>query len=527
MTADVAANNITRRKRLRNHILSQRTNGVIVVFLGVTVVVESQSTYMHRTVIIQPFDKHISDTTTTTFLSHCYWQQSAKAAASAKTMAGTRLLVQTLILVQLLCVVLVSLHVGFCRPKLQRRGSSNTNKEWPKLLVLTSDDDGFLQTDPEVLCPWHYLSGLFDSDDASTVETTAVPSPPLPEPKTLQFHLVVEDPSQLAHWAAILEQEWNIPSYLSDLETVDISAKMHVLAAHLPMNDLLTIDRDGHLSMETLQTLWNHILLESNVIIPGLGETEDAFHLIFYIPQQYPERQRRKASIVDDDADNNNETTAEEETEHMPPIPELLSYYLHTDRTTATTSSKHDEKLQIIIPTTQNVNGILGAHLEDWMVQSIMGNNHPTVDPATITAFWNLLQAQWKQQTMHLFQYLNTTTFIVGTAALDELVLLPSEDPSMSDVAGLQMSIAQWQRVYEALQRLLVLHTGARTIPIVSPLPRLEQHFPLEHYAAILMPLLFPLLVPFMISTLKEYRRWKEKKSKKKEEEGSNKEKVA
>jgi len=47
---------------------------------------------------------------------------------------------------------------------------------------------------------------------------------------------------------------------------------------------------------------------------------------------------------------------------------------------------------------------------------------------------------------------------------------------------------------------------------------RLHSHFPPEQYAAIFAPLLFPLLLPFLVGTIKEFKRYKEKKRSKREQ---------
>ena len=48
---------------------------------------------------------------------------------------------------------------------------------------------------------------------------------------------------------------------------------------------------------------------------------------------------------------------------------------------------------------------------------------------------------------------------------------------------------------------------------------RLTREFPIEHFLAVLMPLLFPLILPFLVSWVKEYRRYKELISSKKAKE--------
>jgi Phosphatidylinositol-glycan biosynthesis class S protein len=54
---------------------------------------------------------------------------------------------------------------------------------------------------------------------------------------------------------------------------------------------------------------------------------------------------------------------------------------------------------------------------------------------------------------------------------------------------------------------------------------RIHSDFPPEQYAAIFAPLLFPLILPFLVGTIKEYKRFKEKKRSKREQE-EKKEKV-
>jgi hypothetical protein len=52
---------------------------------------------------------------------------------------------------------------------------------------------------------------------------------------------------------------------------------------------------------------------------------------------------------------------------------------------------------------------------------------------------------------------------------------------------------------------------------------RVQSNFPLEHYAAIFAPLLFPLLLPFLVGTIKEIKRYKEKKRSKHGTQGEEK----
>jgi Phosphatidylinositol-glycan biosynthesis class S protein len=405
-------------------------------------------------------------------------------------MAGTRLLLQGTILLELLCLVLVSIHIGFC----QRRLRPSSGKGLPKLL-LTED---YFQTDP-VLCPWDYVPLLVYKDHK--LQEVVGESTPRPQHK-LRNILVLEDSSQLLDWATIVEKEWKVPSYLLNLESIQIDQPWEIYSVP-PMDESMV--KDGRIPMEALQSLWNHLYTSK---IPNLDTQKDASLMILYVPQILESKKNPNKS----ESEESNETSPVEKD----PLPAILSYQLQL---LTRDSKKSSSGPFLLIPTTQETNGLLGSYVEEWMVQSIVGEGQsPTHD--TTTAFWNLLQAQWQQQTLRLHRHLSSIPS--AKPNLNNLVL-PLQDPSMTDIPALQMSIAQWQSVYGSLQSLLLFHTGRTSIPVPTP-PPLTQVFPLEHYAAILMPLLFPLLVPFVVATFKEYKRWKEKISK---TEDSVKEKAA
>ncbi|KAG7343883.1 phosphatidylinositol-glycan biosynthesis class S protein [Nitzschia inconspicua] len=420
-------------------------------------------------------------------------------------MAGTRLLLQGMILVEMFCIVLIAIHVGFCQPGLRR--TKGKGSSLPRLFL--SDD--YLQTDP-VLCPWYYFPTV-GGDELSepTTVVTASSESALPRLK-LEYIVLLEDIAELSQWSAIVEEEWTIPSYVRDLESIKIDRPWQVYAVPPMDTDGLTSmngTSSGHINAESIPTLWNHISSSNNVFIE-LKE-QGVSQLILYIPKGLGGRTKLEEF----------ETATPTPENH---IPAVVSYHIQISTTDAATINNGPT---IVIPTTKDTKGLIGSYIEEWTVQSVVGS---TSSPSSslhdsTTAFWNHVQAQWKQQTLQLYQHISTIPS--AKSGLTELAV-SSEDPSMTDLQGLQASIAQWMGRYQSLQLLLLFHTGSKKI--VSPTsipPPLLQDFPLEHYAAILMPLLFPLLVPFLLATVKEYKRYKEKRASKKTREMGDKEKVS
>jgi hypothetical protein len=401
-------------------------------------------------------------------------------------MAGTRFLLQLVILAELLCVALLSIHVGFCHPRL---GPPYKGNVYPHVTV--KEDYG--QTDP-VLCPWKYIAktcGYGNNQDRKLASVTDSNSFPFPTIK-LRYLLVLEEVSELLSWSAILEKEFNIPSYLEQLESVQIekAIQVHVVPR---MNELLTWNDTNSFMPE----LWNHL---AKNIVSGLVE-KDTSVLILYIPQMLETQHNWKG------VDGLSITT-----DSTPPPP-VRSFQLDL----SSSSKTLETNIWVLLPTTKEVDGHLGSYMDTWTVQTILDSSSSD-DSDVATAFWNLLQANWKQQALQLHQYISTLP--AARDALDTLVL-PTKDSSRIDLSGVQSSVLNWQNFFSTLQALLLFHRGSTKIPPKLP-PPLIQDFPLEHYAAIFMPLLFPLLVPFVISTVKEYNRWKEKRKSIGENKGSS-----
>ena len=86
-------------------------------------------------------------------------------------------------------------------------------------------------------------------------------------------------------------------------------------------------------------------------------------------------------------------------------------------------------------------------------------------------------------------------------------MLLPQNSSIQNDIppsGRLQPLVEDWMaRSILALQKT----NNEGTSPTDT---RLTREFPIEHFLAVLMPLLFPLVLPFLITWVKEYRRYKE-----------------
>jgi Phosphatidylinositol-glycan biosynthesis class S protein len=421
-------------------------------------------------------------------------------------MAGTRLLLQVMILVALFSVVLLSIHVGFCQQRLRPHYVGN---RYPQVLV----KEDYFQTDP-ILCPWQYIAnncktGSYDNkkyQNAKSWGMTDFNSFSHPT-KKLRYVLVLEDLSQLSTWATIVEKEWNFPSYLEQLETIQIEKPIQVhvvprmdkLMAWTDTNPSSLTTTSFSMTNETLQEVWNHLTKHK---VSGLDDN-DIFVLLLYIPQ-----------MLETEVKQNEPVGLSNSTDVTPP-PQIRSYHLEL----SSAGESLETNTWLLLPTTKDVRGHLGSYMDTWTVQAILDSSLSN-DKDVATTFWNLLQNQWKHQALQLHQYISTLP--AARKALDTLILPNSKkDLSMADFTGMQTAVSEWQKIYISLQALLLFHTGStKTSPTLPP--PLIQDFPLEHYAAIFMPLLFPLLVPFLASTIKEYKRWKEKKKNKGEKKGRN-----
>jgi hypothetical protein len=93
------------------------------------------------------------------------------------------------------------------------------------------------------------------------------------------------------------------------------------------------------------------------------------------------------------------------------------------------------------------------------------------------------------------------------------------DDTNFGEVEDYQAAIGSLQDTYSYLQSLLNQGIATRAKRSSSANNSNDAIYtpdlPVEHYAAIFLPLIFPLAVPFLVSFMKEYKRYKQKKKEK------------
>ena len=97
--------------------------------------------------------------------------------------------------------------------------------------------------------------------------------------------------------------------------------------------------------------------------------------------------------------------------------------------------------------------------------------------------------------------------------------MLPSSssETGRSSTDQLQPLVEDWMARTIAAQQQQLHKDTMKTNSGSITTTRLTREFPIEHFLAITMPLLFPLLLPFLVSWIKEYKRYKSLIASKKE----------
>jgi hypothetical protein len=149
--------------------------------------------------------------------------------------------------------------------------------------------------------------------------------------------------------------------------------------------------------------------------------------------------------------------------------------------------------------------------IDTWMMQKITAAAKANNLHATADEWWKFLHEQWELQTTRLYNTLND----LPSNIRNEIMGIIEDSYNMTDDEEGHHRIAfvnRLQDTYLYLQWLLDNGVATQRKDSVDNPVLLTPDFPIEHYAAIFLPLLFPLLVPFLVSFIKEYTRWKQKK---------------
>mmetsp|Transcript_19405 Transcript_19405/g.46884 ORF Transcript_19405/g.46884 Transcript_19405/m.46884 type:complete len:644 (-) Transcript_19405:49-1980(-) len=166
-------------------------------------------------------------------------------------------------------------------------------------------------------------------------------------------------------------------------------------------------------------------------------------------------------------------------------------------------------------------------HFERWLTESII-SFFGTTEIDTVSSsleIWKLLHRLWREQAMNAYHSIDNTTQKDNVSLTHPILLDDMEDDELV-MQILQAKIADLQIAYESIEtdekerrrRKLGHYDSPRRGKNHQPQRQkllFVPDFPIEHYAAILLPLIFPLLLPLLISTIKEYKRLKTKKKEK------------
>jgi hypothetical protein len=411
-------------------------------------------------------------------------------------MAGTRLLIQSVVLLELLCVVVISFYVGFCHRHLRPTGEKQITPHTIKSKDYYQQDD---------LCSTviDYIMNFFNGDGIEQQQyvTKAVDDDPTTI-VSLQMMLIVEDISQLQYWSTKLNEEYQIPSYVEGLRTIDIPKpiQIHIVPPLL--------EEKATMSESTLQSIWKHLYDNDCIEITNINENPS---LIIYVPSYITNKKNETTIkqdsdgeyVVVDGSDSEQEQNALASKESSPP-PAIWSYEIDVE-----TSNK--ERPWILIPSSTNIDNHVKPIIDTWMMQKITAAANANTLYATTDDWWEFLYEQWKLQTKQLYNTLDDLPSNISNGIIE--IIEDSYNKTDDEDGHHQIGfVSRLQDTYLYLQWLLDNGIATQRKESVDNPLLLTPDFPIEHYAAIFLPLLFPLLVPFLVSFMKEYIRWKQKK---------------
>ena len=430
-------------------------------------------------------------------------------------MAGTRLLIQSVVLLELLGIIGVSFYVGFCHPHLRFSGG----KQFPPPTLKSSD---YYQQDELCTTVIDHIMNFFNDKDDDNIEdqqqslTKAVVDDD-PTIVSLQIMLILEDITQIQYWSTKLNEEYQIPSYVEGLHTIQISKPIQI-------HTVPSLVEEGTVITEsTIQSIWKHLydndVLETSKVVENPS-------LIIYIPS-YIMNKKNDAStmkeneggeddhVVVDDTDNEEKQDVDdaEASSSSTPPPTIWSYEIDIETSY--------ERPWILIPSTTDIENHVKPIIDTWMIQKITAaatNNNKLADDDD---WWRFLSEQWKLQTQQLYNTLDDLPKNITNGIME--ILDDDFDNKTDNDKGIYHDIAFVSRLQDTYLYLQWLRdngiaTRRDDDSVDGSSLLLTPDFPIEHYAAIFLPLLFPLLVPFLVSFIKEYKRWKQKKRDKEKE---------
>ena len=207
---------------------------------------------------------------------------------------------------------------------------------------------------------------------------------------------------------------------------------------------------------------------------------------------------------------------AVENVTQLPQWIEIVSRSLHEENDNSAPSSfasmlsSNPMGLKIIPPLPLDTDGISAAAIWSHYKRHIskeksLGQQSLVVYIPASLSISDKETIEWKA-----FDVSSTTSSAEKTSTT---MVLPWNSPhgeGTSTAGRLQPLVEDWMArsmILAQQQKQENINSDAST---TLPKSRLTREFPIEHLLAVMMPLLFPLILPFLVSWVKEYKRYKE-----------------
>jgi hypothetical protein len=424
-------------------------------------------------------------------------------------MAGTRLYIQSLVLLELLALAIWSFSYGLCRNDdvlcrslwdLVSPGKDAV-MELPPLTTMSSLPAIQVERAPYV----PFAQQITHSMNPNTIIVCSQPESPV-----VQGQTIWRCPSQVSPKVVLRQSSLVVYSQESDLESLLLpkvgprtTLQVHLIVeetndtasvaqrwATILENDLATIDQwpcveDVQVHMAVVPAVTNQWLVPQQSPQEG---TNDTIAALPKLTKSHVDTLLEKVKI-------------QEETSHLQLVVYIPATTTKTTRESPSPSFSawkvHEKQLVL-------VGGADASSVHQWLsaymgVPSVIHNDSDGSFPTWYGEWY------WQSAATQLSEEI-TKEFGRVQHLLRDNIIIGNNDSTTRDDHNHGHYYQELQRVHQHLQHTLSTSS-------------LEAHFPLEHYAAIFAPLLFPLLVPFLTGLYKEYKRYQEKKKKHKEGE--------